>query len=356
MKGYSAPLFRIQIQSVLIRYVYWALCIVGVVIAVPLSCPTAKPSISPTIAPTKIPTRVPTVSLPGVNATLSHGYLYFGQSNVGYLGMNSSTVNYVLSKYFPWPSYKNLAIVALMNSSSPFLSYLTLVGSYIADVPIMLPSQTVLVLTNATLSVTPSFGNASSGHNTKAIYKSPYNAVIVMASVTSSAVVSPSGPLGAMISCLNTYQYSSSLSSSYVGPAGILAMFSTRILISGVTIDKCGAGGGSIALYYGSHAEVEGCVITDAATRGVWVLGHSRLIMHGSVIATSGKFGLDFDASSSLGVAFGNGFSGNGYDGVFVEQGSYFDIVAYNAIGPNNGVGECHWLTISMHLNACTFL
>jgi hypothetical protein len=103
---------------------------------------------------TKSPTPAPT-TMNTVNASLLNGFLTIGSQSMGYVGMTSRSIQSVITNYFPNPSYKNFvantAGSVWINGSSKVLSYLTLTGNYLADTPLILPSQFILVLNNAKL-------------------------------------------------------------------------------------------------------------------------------------------------------------------------------------------------------------
>ena len=102
------------------------------------------------------PTPSPTIT-PVVNATIRHGYLTFGSATSGgvYVGITSRSIQSVIDMYFPKPGYKSIVSdidsLVWLNSTTNSFSYLTLIGEFIADNPIILPSQFMLVMKNASL-------------------------------------------------------------------------------------------------------------------------------------------------------------------------------------------------------------
>ena len=106
------------------------------------------------------------------------------------------------------------------DSASNRLSFLTLTGAYEVDAPLVIPSQLVLVLSGATLVPTSSFAGA---------------AMLVFRNAAYAAVVSPSGPAGARLSC------ATGAGASTGGFAAIAVTDSSFITIDGLSIDSCGS-------------------------------------------------------------------------------------------------------------------
>jgi len=126
-------------------------------LAAAVAPPTRAPVLQPTAKPTAAPSSAP-IS-PTRNATIVDGYLTIDGVK-SYVGKNSSNINAVISQYFPKFSYTQMTIntknTVWMNASVA-LSYLTLVGDYVADVPIVLPHQFILVMNRASLNAVPNF-------------------------------------------------------------------------------------------------------------------------------------------------------------------------------------------------------
>ena len=165
------------------------------------SCNAAAPTKA---APTKKPTMAPT-GIPVVNATIINGALTIqGVPNSATVPMTSSGIQAVIDGYFPKNNYKttqaNVARKVLLNGTSATLSYLTITGSFIADVPISLPSQFILVLKKATITASPPLFSSPAN---SALLATRGNSIINMKSATFSGVVSPGGPSEAVISCKN---------------------------------------------------------------------------------------------------------------------------------------------------------
>jgi hypothetical protein len=81
-------------------------------------------------------------------------------------------------------------------NSTNFYSYLTLTGNYIADNPLVLPSQFILVLKNAVITPLANWTVV-----TNPLMTSKGNAIIVMNGQHYSGVVAPGGPATAVINC-----------------------------------------------------------------------------------------------------------------------------------------------------------
>ena len=223
-----------------------------------------------------------------VNASIIDGYLHMKALQLPiYIGHNSSAIQGVIDRYFPKPTYKDmtsgLRYNVWLNSTSNTLSYLTIQGNYLADAPILLPDQFILVFDNARLEATVNFTSTT---NTVPIDKSAM-ALIVSKNSFFNAVVSPGGPSNAVISCVNMPKQP--VETNIVGPAGILLLGSGSSLIDGVTIDSCGLGNGNIALYGSSRVEIANVMSINGRTRGIWIIVTSYTLLHDSTFSGSGK-------------------------------------------------------------------
>ena len=265
--------------------------------------------------------------------------------------MFTSQIQLVIDTYFPKnfkTTQKNLANNVWLNRTSNSLSYLTITGTFIADVPILLPSQFILVMNQATISVDPAL--FSSAGNT-ALLQAKGNAIINMKGSNFAGVVSPSGPSGAIIDCSkyptgsnsapNSFGYpavpSPAGTSSATGPDGIVAVGSNNIYIDGIQVNDCGLTSANFAFFNTKVVEMTNCVSTGGGVRGIWVIITSNSAISFNLIQFSVKFGIDFDASSGpWTMVHSNTFKNNAYQAVFIEQGTEYGIVSNNVIGPNN--------------------
>jgi len=319
----------------------------------PQSLDPAKEELALNAGKTPRPTAAPT-GITSKNATIVNGHLtIFGVTS--YVGTYSSNINSVIMQYFPKTPYKQMVVhtedTVWMNSSVA-LSYLTLVGNYTADVPIVLPNQFILVMDGASLNAVPDFptnkksfsmggvtvmGNPHPDTNELSISATNW-AIIVMNNVYYSGVVSPGGPSQAYIGCRSMPFHS--VADIVVGPAGVYTSGAGATIIDGIHIDNCGLNNGNVALYGTSRSEVANCVLQDARTRGLWVLIMAFSIIHDNEIFGSMKFGLDLDANAGpVSLVYKNYIHDNSYQGVFIEQGAQFSVVNDNDLPRNqNGV------------------
>ena len=268
--------------------------------------------------------------------------------------MLTSQIQMVIDTYFPKNNFKttqsNLAKIVWLNGSSSSLSYLTITGSYIADAPILLPSQFILVMNQATITAAPAL--FSSAQNT-ALLQARGNAIINMKGSNFAGVVSPSGPSGATIDCSaypagsnapNSFGYpavpSPAGTSSATGPDGIVAVGSNNIYIDGINVRRCGLTSANFAFFNTKVVEMTNCISTAGGVRGIWVIITSNSAISFNLIETSFKFGIDFDASSGpWTMVHSNTFKNNVFQAVFIEQGTEYSVVSNNVLGPNNQNG-----------------
>ena len=315
------------------------------------SCNAAAPTKA---APTKKPTMAPT-GIPVVNATIINGALTIqGVPNSATVPMTSSGIQAVIDGYFPKNNYKttqaNVARKVWLNGTSATLSYLTITGDFVADVPISLPSQFILVLKKATITASPPLFSSPAN---SALLATRGNSIINMKSATFSGVVSPGGPSEAVISCKNypanantpgIYPYpnvpSPAGTLSSTGPDGISAIGSNNVIIDGITVDSCGLTSGNFNFFNVKVAELTNSVSIGGGVRGIWVIIASNVAVSYNLVTTSVKFGIDLDASSGpWTLVHSNTFTNNGYQAVFIEQGTEYGIITNNILGPGNQNG-----------------
>jgi len=161
-----------------------------------------------------------------------------------------------------------------INGSTKVLSYLTLIGDYYADTPLVLPSQFILVMNQASLRAVWNFTATADS----TVLSSIGNALIVFKSVEFSGVVSPSGPSAALISCSNippSFYTNNQIkgvaptgSIVTTGPDGIVSIGSMNMYFDGLTITKCGFTSANLALYQNTVVEVTRCTVSYGGIRG----------------------------------------------------------------------------------------
>lgn len=138
------------------------------------------------------------VAIAPFNASIIFGVLLINGSTISLVGNKSSSIQSVITTYFPKTSYNTMVTNTKYNIwlNSTNLSYLTITGNYVADVPIYLPHLFVLVMDNARLDAIADFTPANS---TAALSSTNY-ALIVTQQSYYNAVVSP-GTLSLNLSC-----------------------------------------------------------------------------------------------------------------------------------------------------------
>jgi len=128
-----------------------------------------------------------------------------------------------------------------VNGSTKVLSYLTLIGNYVADTPLILPSQFMLVLLNGASLIAPWNFTAVADHT--ALSAAPGgNALVVITSRQMTGVISPSGD--GVLSCLNippSYYTTNTIlglaptgNQVNSGPDGIVSQSSTNVIFDGL--------------------------------------------------------------------------------------------------------------------------
>jgi hypothetical protein len=107
--------------------------------------------------------------------------------------------------------------------------------------------------------------------------------IVYAANAAYSAVVSPSGPSQARISCAQVpLAIGGSLAA---GMAGIWVTLSSHFLLDGVTVDSCGFGTGNVIVRGSpsgtqfSYVEIANSVINNSRSRGIWQLTMGYVMM-----------------------------------------------------------------------------
>ena len=207
--------------------------------------------------------------LPTLNASVVNGTLSYPGHAPTVIGNTTSALNAAIATVFgpvQPPPARDTAV--LINSTVGVLSYLTLTGSYLADVPLDLPPQFVLAMVDATIVASPAFSGA---------------ALVFANGSAYSAVVSAGGPEHALIDC----------SAAPVGCPGVFALNSAFFLLDGVTVNACGISGPPNTQTAGVHlqghpfvtgGEVANCVVRGGS-RAIWTETISGALIHGNQVS-----------------------------------------------------------------------
>lgn len=264
-----------------------------------------------------------------LNASIVDGNFEYidpdGISTSVYVGTNTSSIQYVISTYFPSPSLQDVRIdtdsLVWINASSNTLSFLTVTGNYSIDEAIRLPSLFVLKLQNANFIADPNIPN----------YAGNVDSVISIQNVRYSAVVNTGSASLASISCRI------SSSKSVTSLSGIQVRDSFNIAIDGISIDACGG-----TLQYGllvqhsKNVEIANCVVHASVNAGVGLLASEYVSFHHNTLSDSSGAGLECNKSASNNVyVYNNNINGNNGYGMIFGHRSKTILIAYNVIGRN---------------------
>jgi hypothetical protein len=263
-----------------------------------------------------------------LNATVDGGVLTVEGAQPRTVGFAFSALNAAVASLFaplqPPPAASTPG-ASLLSSRSGLLSYLVVKnGTYLADAPLSLVRQLILVLDGVVVRPAPGFVR-------------PWGGLIELNGTDWVGVVSPGGPSRARFECPDAAN----------SPAAVWAVGSADVVVDGLTVDGCGrTEGGGIHLQgtpgsWGpthSGGLVANHVVTNAM-RGIWLETISRVAITANTLYGNAKHTLDFDAFSSNCAATGNRIFNNTQEAVFIEQGASGHVVAGNMLGPGNGVG-----------------
>jgi len=292
--------------------------------------PTNKPIALPTVSPTPAPSAVPTTTVSALNVTIINGVVanYAGQPmyplEVGTLvGTTTSELQAFVTTYFgslligpaskvPWIWQPGVRQV---------MSFLTLVGDYVGDVPLSLPKQLVLVLESATITADSSLSRNAPG-------------LIVADGAHFSHVVSAGGPSAATIDC-----------GPVSGPAGIYIFNSSYFSVDGVTVKNCGGKLGAISIIgtadheTGNSTSVINSVVSSSAGHGIYMSLLVRPVIYLNSITSSVGNGIQIIGGTYGPIVSGNTISKNGGDGVYTGEGTRNAVIRGNLIRGNDGSG-----------------
>jgi len=203
------------------------------------------------------------------------------------------------------------------------LNFITLVGNYDGDVPLVLPSNLMLVMNGAKIVATSAFPSSALG-------------LIVASNAPFAGVVSPGGPDAALIDC-----------GLVKGPSGIYIYNSAYFTVDGISVNGCGAPGaqgaisilGTTNLLAGNSTSVLNSKITNAQGYGIYASQACRPVLYKNSITGSGDSGIYVTGGSFGPIVTGNIISTNGANGVYLGNGSTMATVRGNLISQNRASG-----------------
>lgn len=258
-----------------------------------------------------------------LNATINAGIFSSAGLPDKEIGFSFSAVNAVVAEYFAAlvpQSASNGS--SLMNSASGYFSYLTLSnGTYVADEPLTLCSQLVLVLDRVVMTHAADFDRGWGG-------------LIELNHTDYAGVVSPGGPDSAQFVCTN----------ATMSPAAVRVTESSNVLVDGIGVNGCGhtEGGGihyqGTPKYWGpTHfgGTITNCRVWNSQ-RGIWLEQMIRTNVVHNELFNNFKHTLDFDAFTMDCVATGNRIYNNTQEAIFIEQASSGHVITGNTLGPLN--------------------
>lgn len=158
------------------------------------------------------------------------------------------------------------------------------------------------------------------------------------------------GTFNGNVSCGTLLNFSGSLTSSFSGgtidgetnngtSSLVYIMGSANVVINGVSIHNS-AGQGIYKQNSTVPTFINGCTISNCASRDIWSLASSRLFAFENTISGSIKYdGIDLDAFSTNAVIIKNIISNNKRNGIFIEEGANNHIVQANTLDSNATAG-----------------
>lgn len=246
------------------------------------------------------------------------GRVHGGAHDGEWVGTHTSELasNVVWStKYFANVTEEDWEATSHINRTT--LRYLVLEGSYLADVPLRLPSLFVLQLQTGTI-ITPC-ANLTLDNTTT------FTALVEMVDVHFSAVVGGTIDASSLpASALN-----------YPDRSGYMAVAikgGSNNAIRGI-VARANNSDGALGVNQSPHAEVAFCDVGGGAAgqgvavgRCIWCLATSHALVHDNWVRNCSAHALDFDAYTSTSAAYNNVCEDNGEEGIFVEVNHKLEI------------------------------
>lgn len=182
-----------------------------------------------------------------------------------------------------------------------FLSYVQLNGNYIADVPIVIPQQTVVLL----------------------------QGTIAAASTASlAAVVSAAGPFSAVVGAGSVAAITCSNNGKSVG---VLATGADFFRLDGVAVSGCTTG---VLIQAGLAVEVANNLI-QRNSQGVVVNAAQRPYVHDNNIVSNSQGGISLAGATFQAVVHGNTISKSGNQGLLIGNDAMLSVVTSNTFAQN---------------------
>lgn len=94
-----------------------------------------------------------------------------------------------------------------------------------------------------------------------------------------------------------------------------------------------------IAVNGGSENEIANNDVGPGKGRCIWTLVTSRAMVHSNSVHDCASHALDFDAYTSDSIAYNNTCTGNGHEGIFVEETAKRNVIVGNTLHGNAGSG-----------------
>eukprot|EP00729_Bicosta_minor_P017317 gene17317-15047_t len=250
-------------------------------------------------------------------------------SGVQYVGTYTSELNdKVLSKMYAAVKPEDWQPFSMINST--LLRYLELDGTYLADVPLQLPSLFVLQLA-PTAVIAPAANLTLENTST-------FMALVELNDIHFSAVLGGTIDASSLNSSAFEYPYRR-------GYQAVAIKGGSNNAIRGVRA-AANNSDSAVGITQSPRSEIANCDIggspsnSSAQTVGrcIWILSSSHALVHDNHVHHCRSHALDFDAYTSVSAAYNNLCEDNGEEGIFVEETASGNFI-FNNTCRRNGVG-----------------
>lgn len=244
-------------------------------------------------------------------------------------GLTSVVMRDVISKLPPTPKPEGP-----IHNGTQLMRSVRLHGDYFADVPIVLPSYTRLVL-EGSMKPTLSLGCSTT--------KMPQDNLCTAMILGTGEMI---GVEGGSFSCTGWTSTNRSTNTSTV-----TAIWFYNVLggwIRSLTVKDCGMSApagprpgyvsGNIRVQGGWGNSVEGVDSCCSSNRGIWAQTEKLMVWNGHWWNNEAD-GIDFDSGTSKSVAYNNVCENNRRHGIFLEEGASFNTIVNNTLINNSGAG-----------------
>ena len=286
------------------------------------------------------PPYVPTTGV--MNGTFAKGVFTYGftaqqSTYTSSFGQTCSGIQDVINRFYKPLTPASAFLVPWIwgSANDQVISFLNIVGDFQCDVPIFIPTQTIIAFENARLLVTKAFPASASG-------------VVNINSSPFAGIVAAAGAATNQINCDNL---------NGKGPAGVYVDNAPYFYMDGISVEGCGSiSYGAITVTNSDQSTpkyptpggvsannntvIANSIVTNSGGHGILATSALRTVIYNTQISKSAGSGVA-TLSTSCGVIVTSCLiQQNSMHGILIDQGSVYGVISGNTIQSNslNGI------------------